>query len=463
MKKNIYTLCFVLSLCTNFLSAQRWVENTTTAGLLPVRYSVITIEPVSDSVVWLLAGNRSAILPIPPKLLRTLNSGVTWEVFDMTALSGRYATKMVAFDSLTVLIATFNPNANNSSSVFKTIDGGRTWTEKLKNIKSLDIFQFSDKRNGIVIGFDDNIVANTADGGNTWTVDSTTQRGFGGETLTYSGSSPFNKDTICFTTRVETIGSGIPRFFRSTDKGRTWQRFSPLNTPAWNDAFTAFKDGNNGLMATNVETSRGTPMKSLLKTSNGGETWEAIPNLPTLFTTLQVPALTYIPNTKNSYFIMGVSTTINSQYTTDGGLTWTAIPNITFPSSGSFSPGEAVFSSAKVGWYTLQLDNASPKIYKWDGSNVLSRSNDIAVTNAITVSPNPSTGMVNISWRDALNTPPQYLRVSDAQGKIVFEKKEFDWGINSQSIDLKELANGLYFIELQNQNSRSVEKLVIQH
>ena len=57
----------------------------------------------------------------------------------------------------------------------------------------------------------------------------------------------------------------------------------------------------------------------------------------------------------------------------------------------------------------------------------------------------------------------QYLKVSDALGQIVFEKKEFDSGTTSQSIDLKDVANGLYFIEVQNQNNRSVEKLMIQH
>jgi hypothetical protein len=81
----------------------------------------------------------------------------------------------------------------------------------------------------------------------------------------------------------------------------------------------------------------------------------------------------------------------------------------------------------------------------------------------VTISPNPTTGFFNIQWKNADNTPPQYLRISDALGHIVFEKKGFDIGKTSQSIDLKGVANGLYFIELQNQNSRSVEKLMIQH
>lgn len=87
----------------------------------------------------------------------------------------------------------------------------------------------------------------------------------------------------------------------------------------------------------------------------------------------------------------------------------------------------------------------------------------IAPVPIVTISPNPTTGFFNIEWKNTDNTPPQYLRVSDALGQIVFEKKGFDNGTTSQSIDLKGVANGLYFIEVQNQNSRSVEKLMIQH
>ena len=464
MKKFFYLICFVSYFCAISLNAQRWVENTAVSGLLPVGYYVTSTAAVTDSVVWVLAVDFKGNLPGHSKLLRTLNSGTTWQVFDVTAINGLYPTAMSAFDSLTVLISTLGGNNFMRTSVFKTTDGSRSWTEKLRNIKTTDLFKFSDKRNGILIGVQSNIVANTADGGDTWTVDSTTQREFAGETITYRRRFDFNKDTVCFTTGVDTLGTRVPRFFRSTDKGRTWQRFNLPNSSSFNDVSTTFKDGKNGLMATVVFTSQGSPMQSLLKTSNGGELWEAVPNLPSFFTRVQVPSVTYIPNTKNSYVLMGVNIGLNSQYTIDGGQNWTPITAIPIPTeSRSFSPGETVFSSSKVGWFTLSSDNFSPKIYKWDSGNALSHNKDIASNIALNVSPNPSAGIVHIAWQDTQNTPPQYLRISDAQGKIVFEKKGFDSNATSQSIDLKAVANGLYFIEIQNQNTRSVKKVVIQH
>jgi photosystem II stability/assembly factor-like uncharacterized protein len=428
-------------------------------GLLPVGYCIAQnyIVPVSDNVVWILAYDCNSAPLKPQKLLRTLNSGETWQVFDVPVITGQFGLSMVAFDSLTVLIST-------SSSVYKTIDGGRTWAKKLTYSKEYDFFKFSDKRNGIVISVENNIIANTADGGDTWTIDSTTQRGFAGETISF-GPPVFHKDTISFMTRVDTLGtSRLPRLFRSTDKGKTWQRFSLPNTPAWNDAYTTFKNGNNGLMATVLYTDQGTPMSSLQKTSNGGETWEVIPNLPSFFSKVQIPSIAYIPNTNNSYVLMGINTAFSSQFTTNGGQTWNTITNIPIPTGvGNFTPGIPVFSSPKVGWVTLSTDKFSPKIYKIDLSSVISSSKDILENISLTVSPNPSTGIINIECKNADNTSPQYLKVSDALGKMVFEKKELDMGATSQSIDLQGLANGIYFIEMQSKENRGSKKLVIQH
>jgi hypothetical protein len=466
MKKVIYAFCAVLVLCTNLLNAQKWLENTASVNILPVGYCITQnyIVPVSDNVVWILAEGCNSDLLKPQKLLRTLNSGETWQVFDVPVITGQFGLSMVAFDSLTVLISTF-------SSVYKTIDGGHTWTEKLKYTNGYDFIKFSDKHNGIIINVENNIIANTADGGDTWMVDSTTERGFKGETISYFGSPAFHKDTISFATRVDTLGERLPRFFRSVDKGKTWKRFNLPNTPAWNEASTAFKDGNSGLMATVLFTDQGSPMGSLLKTNNGGEMWEAIPNLPTLFSKLQLPTIIYIPNTKNSYILTGVSFTnapfVSSQYTTDGGQTWKPIEDIPVPLSGSFYPGAPVFSSPKVGWVALSSDDFSPKIYKWDGSNVgspfISSSKDILEKISLTISPNPTTGLINIAWENGETTPPQYIRVLDALGRTIFEKKEIDIGAKTLTVDLQAAPNGMYFIEYQAIKGNKIEKITIQH
>jgi hypothetical protein len=62
-------------------------------------------------------------------------------------------------------------------------------------------------------------------------------------------------------------------------------------------------------------------------------------------------------------------------------------------------------------------------LYKWSGGNVLSKNKEIAEQIPLDISPNPTTGIVNIDWKNTNNDTPQYLRVTDALGKVVFEKK----------------------------------------
>jgi hypothetical protein len=126
-------------------------------------------------------------------------------------------------------------------------------------------------------------------------------------------------------------------------------------------------------------------------------------------------------------------------------------------------------------WLNFQASALTPLILPQNGwsfyiDDIVLRSTPTLVSAAdpksvptVTISPNPTTGFFNIEWKNADNTPPQYLRISDALGHIVFEKKGFDSGATTQSIDLKGIANGLYFIELQTSNNRSVEKLMVQH
>jgi Secretion system C-terminal sorting domain len=81
----------------------------------------------------------------------------------------------------------------------------------------------------------------------------------------------------------------------------------------------------------------------------------------------------------------------------------------------------------------------------------------------VTISPNPTTGFFTIQWQNADNTPPQYVKVTDIMGRLVYEKKGFDMGTTMETIDLQTVPNGVYFIDYQTVNNRKVEKILIQH
>lgn len=73
----------------------------------------------------------------------------------------------------------------------------------------------------------------------------------------------------------------------------------------------------------------------------------------------------------------------------------------------------------------------------------------------ITVTPNPSNGIFNISKNDAVEI--KTIRVFDANAKLIREINAVD---NNTSIDLTDLTRGLYFMEISNDTDSTVKKIV---
>ena len=93
---------------------------------------------------------------------------------------------------------------------------------------------------------------------------------------------------------------------------------------------------------------------------------------------------------------------------------------------------------------------------------VLRFTNDTLSTNenllaeSIFVYPNPSKGKFNITWKDA---NPLHYKVFDVTGKTVV-KPQTILNVQNAVLDLSAFANGVYFIELEQNNKKEVRKLV---
>jgi lysyl endopeptidase len=80
--------------------------------------------------------------------------------------------------------------------------------------------------------------------------------------------------------------------------------------------------------------------------------------------------------------------------------------------------------------------------------------------NRLQIFPNPASNMVNINWVEPISSAPELISIIDISGKIVFQKRTFEnYPIQ---LNLPNLVNGSYFIEIITQNNRQVEKLIIQ-
>ena len=80
----------------------------------------------------------------------------------------------------------------------------------------------------------------------------------------------------------------------------------------------------------------------------------------------------------------------------------------------------------------------------------------------VSVFPNPASDFMNITF-ESENKAGYQLVISDVSGKILhLVTGETNEGINEAGLDVSQLPNGIYFMELINNNNRSIHKISIQ-
>jgi hypothetical protein len=78
------------------------------------------------------------------------------------------------------------------------------------------------------------------------------------------------------------------------------------------------------------------------------------------------------------------------------------------------------------------------------------------------VAPNPAQDNVNLTY-NSLSEGQAFIRVFDAQGKLTFERTlTFTEGINNVNLNMNELENGIYIVEVLKGDSRESVRLLMQ-
>lgn len=172
------------------------------------------------------------------------------------------------------------------------------------------------------------------------------------------------------------------------------------------------------------------------------------------------------------------SDTLIVQYSTDGGTNWTTAYN----KSGTglttvvpaYSPNPFIPTSTQWRRDSITLPNAPSMMIKF--INVTSYENqlyiddiniydpvaveEISFEDYVSVYPNPSSGnvTVNINANDIGNVT---MKVYNMIGGVVFEKTENISSPTELAVDISNQPDGLYFLEIRNENSKAVKKLII--
>ena len=301
------------------------------------------VHAVNENVAWAAAYDGSGTGSTINEFTRTTDGGATWTTGQILGGTTYGIGNICGISENIAYVALYNGvgNQNNTCGIYKTSNGGTTWTQLPGALQGSASFAnnvyFWNEQEGMCHGdvkdgyFE---IYTTSNGGSTWTrvpaaniTNGTPLSGEGG----WTSCIDVTGNTVLF-------GTNKGRVFISDDKGLTW-RVSNANITAVSNGginVIAFKDPMNGIVA------QTTAPVQVRRTSDGGATWENITPAGAFLTN----DINFVPGTENTYVSTGAATGATGiSYSRDGGSTWTL-----FGGTGSKQFLAADFFSSTVGY-----------------------------------------------------------------------------------------------------------------
>lgn len=308
---------------------------------------LITVSPVNSKVVW-AAGRHGTFL-------LTTDGGKTWKA---GVVNGAKWLQFRGVRGVSATVAYLQAIGNDPSDfrIYKTEDGGATWTMQFKNELAgafYDCFAFWTPKRGIshsdsVDGVFPDI--RTSDGTTWQSISSNMPPALPGE-------ASFAASDTCVATQGEnngwiaTGGSSIARILATTDGANTWNAYdTPLVSSASAGAFTVdFRDPSHGIVG-GGDLDPSDPDNARTATSDdGGQTW-TLTNAPPV--TGAIFGLSYVRQIGScngtrcqevATYVVVTADSGGAAWTPDEGATWYVLPGV----SGCWA---VAFASPEAGW-----------------------------------------------------------------------------------------------------------------
>jgi len=346
-------MILLVAACSTFNLAQ---ENSLHQPKLTPQQSgtnqlLIAVSPVNSRVVWAAGTGGTYVV--------TIDGGNTWRAGVVPGAKAlQFRDVYGVSDKIAYLMSI--GNYPGQFRIYKTVDGGTTWTIEFKNkLKNAfyDCFAFWSPDRGITHSDSVNGVfpdIRTSDGV-TW------QSIASNMPPALSGEASFAASGTCITTEGEdsawivTGGQSVTgaRVLATTDGGNTWNAYNtPLpSSPTAGAVSVAFRDAWTGMVGggdLNTNTSMATAISS-----DGGQTWTMTNTPPTPGT---IFCLAYVRGNRkhgDPAYERAVVVTAETEpnfdsgsaaWTPDEGQTWFALPSV----SGYWAVG---FADPKHGWF----------------------------------------------------------------------------------------------------------------
>ncbi len=432
----IKLLLFLLLFTTLGFSQDFWTPKAT--GFSETNRGLQSICIVDDNIIWSSAYDGASPTPLNVRqFTKSNNAGNNWQSGNINLGTNQNLLNISSITAVSYTTAWVSAYSDNNTTVtggvWKTTDGGTTWSKQTTgffntgNDSFCNFVHFFDINNGITQGdpasgyFE---IYTTTDGGTNWT-----RVPSANIPTPLSGEYGYNN-------MFETVGDIIwfatnkGRLYKSTDKGLNW---TVSQTPATdfgssnNFARFTFKDATNGLLVKNNST--------LHRSTDGGVTWTAV----TTTGKLGARDICYVPDTNNIISIGTDSGNMNfTSYSMDNGVTWTEVMNGTQVVGLKFRNNTLGFG----GGFATSFNNGG--VFKFT-SSVLG-TEKFTPDHKVLMYPNPASDYVTISSENFIS-----IKILTIDGKEVLFSKE-------RTITVNNLNSGIYMVQINTENG-NVETL----